>query len=890
MGLFRRIWALSNRSAVHRDNAEEIREHMQMRIDANLARGMSAAEASREARLRFGNPIAVQERVDAEDAAFSLANVFSDARYAMRGFVKSPGFTIVAILTLALGIGANTAVFELLDALRIRSLPVQAPQELAEVRIAGGNHGFGVNDGPYAQFTLPMWLEVRRSHEPFSSIFAWRATDVLAGKMTDAKRIHALEVSGEFFNVLGIAPWQGRLLQTQDEGACQLSKVVVSYPYWKSQLGGLPITASSTTMIDGNLVQVLGVTPPSFFGLVVGERFDVAYPTCTPPNPRREVFSFSVIGRLKPGWTIDRASAYFGSLSHGIFDATAPTGYNAHAIENYKAFRLAAYSASAGVSSLRDAYDSSLLLLLAITALVLLIACANLANLMLARASVRQREMAIRLAVGASRTRLLQQLLIESGLLAISGAILGLALAQPLAHLLVTSLNTSQSAIQLTIALDWRVLLFATAVAGLTAIVFGTIPAMRGAKADPMTALKSGVRGVMGSRERFSMQRLMVITQIAVSMVLLVGALLFVHSYRNLVTIDPGMRENGITTGYFGYYMLNIKPENEAQFKQQLLDDIRSVPGVENAAGTTFTPLGGGSWEHNVQVGAVEGATKFTYASPSFLATMGIPLLTGRNFTDADTNASPFVLIVNQTFIRRYLGNQPPIGHAVHVMPEPNYPERTYQVIGTIPDTKYNNLREATPPMAFAPAAQFPVTAQGPGMAVMIASNDTSTTIAAVRRTIAARYPTMIVQFFDFQQGIRDHLVRDRMMAMLSGFFGLLAAMLVVIGLYGVLSYFVAQRRNEIGVRIALGAPRLQVIGLVLRDTVAMLLTGILFGTVLSLMAGRGASTLLFGLKAWDLPTLAVSIVLLSAISVLASCVPAIRASRLDPVAALRCE
>jgi predicted permease len=385
------------------------------------------------------------------------------------------------------------------------------------------------------------------------------------------------------------------------------------------------------------------------------------------------------------------------------------------------------------------------------------------------------------------------------------------------------------------------------------------------------------------------MQRLMVVTQIAVSMVLLVGALLFVRSYRNLMTIDPGMRESGIAVGYFGYRM-GIKPQNEAEFKRQLLEVVRSVPGVENAASTTQTPLGGGSWEHNVRLGTLEGASKFTYTSPSYFATMGIPLLTGRNFTDGDTNGSPFVLIVNQTFIRKYLGNTPPIGQTVHVMPEPQYPERTYQIVGTIPDTKYNSLRGETPPMAFVPAAQFPVTAQGPGMAMMIAANDTTSTMATVRRAVATKYPTMIMQFFDFQRGIRDNLVRDRMMAMLSGFFGLLAAVLVVVGLYGVLSFFVAQRRNEIGVRIALGARRLQVIGLILRDTVGMLMAGAIVGIALALLAGRGASALLFGLKPWDVASLTFAFVLLSAIALVATWIPALRASRLDPVAALRAE
>jgi len=890
MGLLRRILALGRRPGLGRENENELLEHMQMRIDANIAKGMSSAEAAREARLRFGNPVVMKERVEAEDAALGIDSFIRDARYALRGFLRNPGFTLVAILTLALGIGANTAVFQLLDAVRLRSLPIAAPDQLAELRIVGGNRGFGATEGSFARFTIPMWLEVRRNHEPFSGVFAWRQSGMMVGKLGDARQVDAIEVSGEFFNVLGVAPWQGRLIEPQDESSCQVSKVVVSYPFWKSQMGGQPITAGTTMIVEDRAVQVLGVAPPSFFGLSVGDRFDVAYPTCTPTHPRREAFIFNVMGRLKPGWTLDRASAYLDALSPGIFQATAPTEYDADKLKIFTSFRLGAYPAGGGVSNLRDAYDTSLQLLLAITGLVLLIACANLANLMLARASTRQREMAIRIALGASRARLLRQMLIESSLLALSGAALGIAIAQPLSRLLVASLNTSRGSIQLTVTPDWRVLLFAAGVAALTAIVFGTVPALRGSKADPNTALKSGARGMAGSRERFSVQRFMVVTQVAVSMVLLVGALLFVRSYRNLVTTNPGMREKGITTGYFGYYKMGIKPENEAEFKRQMVDLVRSVPGVENAGSTTFTPLGNGSWEHNIKVGTIDGATKFTYVSPSYFATMGMPLLTGRNFTDEDTNSSPFVLIVNQAFIHKYLGSVAPIGQPVRVLQEPQYPERMYHIVGTIPDTKYNSLRDDTPPMAFAPAAQFPVTAQGPGMAIMIASNNGAAIIADVRRVMLARYPTMFMQFFDFQQGILDNLVGDRMMAMLSGFFGVLAAVLVVVGLYGVLSFFVAKRSNEIGIRIALGARRWQVIRLVMRDTAAMLITGVFFGTILALLAGRAASTMLFGLKAYDVMTIASAFVLLAVISVLASWLPAVRAARLNPVDALRSE
>jgi predicted permease len=890
MGIFRRILALGRRSKLDREIDDEFQEHLRMRIQGNIAKGMSPEEAARAARLRFGNPVVMRERVDAEDAALGLDSLSRDIRYAIRGFAKSPAFTTVAIVTLALGIGANTAVFQLIDAVRLRSLPIQRPQELTDLRIVGGTHGFGINNGPYAHFTIPMWQEIRRHHDAFSGVFAWKGAGMRVGKRNEAKNVYGLEVSGEFFNVLGVSPWQGRLIEPQDEAGCTISKVVVSYPYWRSEMGGVAITPSSTMIVEGRSVQVLGVTPPSFFGMVVGDRFDVAYPTCIPPNPPRNVFDFSVMGRLKPGWNLDRASAYLGSLSPGIFQATTPTGYGPEATNKYQAFRLAAYPAGAGVSTLRNSYDTSLQLLLAITGLVLLIACANLANLMLARASVRQREMAIRIALGASRRRLLRQLLIESSLLAISGATLGVALAQPLSRLLVASLSTSQGSIQLSIVTDWRVLLFAAGVAAVTCIVFGTVPAMRGISADPITSLKPGDRGTTGSRERFSVQRLMVITQIAVSMVLLVGALLFVRSYRNLMTLDPGIRESGITVGFFDYSTLTIKPENEAEFKRQLVDNVRSLPGVQNAASTNTIPLDGSSWSHAVHVGATEGSSKFTYASPSYFATMGIPLLTGRNFAATDTIDSPHVLIVNQAFIRRFLGALQPIGQLVRVMPEPQYPESTYEVVGTISDTKYNNLREDTPPIAFVPATQLPVTAQGPGMAMMIASNDGPAAINVIRRRLQAQYPDMNLEFFDFQQGIRDNLVGDRMMAMLSGFFGLLAAVLVVVGLYGVLSYFITQRRNEIGIRIALGAHRWQVITMILRDTAVMLLAGVIFGTALALLAGRSASSMLFGLKAYDPVILGFAIALLTVIAGLASWLPARNAANLDPVAALRSE
>jgi len=402
--------------------------------------------------------------------------------------------------------------------------------------------------------------------------------------------------------------------------------------------------------------------------------------------------------------------------------------------------------------------------------------------------------------------------------------------------------------------------------------------------------MRSGERGVMGNRERFWVQRAMVVTQVAVSMVLLVGALLFVRSYRNLATLNPGFRESGIVVGYFGFGGLHLKQENLTAFKRQLVVDVRSLPGIENATATNNTPLGGGSWSHSFHMGSLSGSSRFSYVSPTYFATLGIPILTGRAFTDEDRSDTPLVLIVNQTFIRKFVRSASPLGEHVHVLPEPDYPERTYEIVGTIPDTKYSDLREEQQSMAFVPADQVPVTAQRPGMAMMIATRDTAGVERTVRQLIEQKHPGVIMQFANFEQGIRDNLVGDRLMAMLSGAFGVLAALLVVIGLYGVLSYFLAQRRGEIGIRIALGASRSRVIGESLWDAMRMLAIGITVGVILSLLAGREASTMVFGLKPWDPATLIAAAAVLFVVTVVTSLVPALKAANVNPIETLRAE
>jgi putative ABC transport system permease protein len=817
-----------------------------------------------------------------------LRMIFHDLRFAARVARRSPGFATTVVLTLALGIGANTAIFQLINAVRLRPLPISGAGELTEVRIVGGNQGFGINPGRYGQLTRPVWYELRAHQQALSGIFAWATLELRVGEMSDLRAVNGIAVSSEFFRVLDIQPWRGRLIEPADEATCPVSRAVVSYTYWQKALDGRELSGAAPLRVNGELHEVIGVTPPGFFGLAVGESFDIALPLCQPGELRHEVFDVAVMGRLGPGWTMKRASDHLAALSADVFEVTTPTGYSAQSIERFKSFRLAAYPAFAGVSQLRTAYDTPLTLLLAITALVLLIACANLANLMLARAIARSREVSIRLTLGASRTRLLRQFLAESGLLAIIGAAIGIGLAQVLSRGLIRVLSTRGEPPTLSLTTDWRVLLFTGLVAIAACVVFGTAPAFRAMHTQPLEALTTGGRAMTAGRGRISTQRLMVVTQIAVSLVLLTAALLFVRSFRNLITFDPGMRRAGIVVARVGFGQSGIAPERFNDFQRELVATVKAVPGVFDAATTTHIPLLGGSWGHGVTVGDRRGGAMFTWVGPGYFATMGIPVIEGRDFTLRDTSTSPRVAIVNQAFERRWVGGDS-IGQTLRTNPEPRYPSTVYEIVGVIRDTQYNSLRGETPPMVFAPDSQFPNIGAWANLMIHSAV-DPALTIAAVRNRIRQGHPEIFVEFDDFRQRILDGLIRERLLAMLAGFFGVLATLLATVGLYGMISFTTAQRRQEIGIRAALGARRRQIVGMVMRDAGWLMVAGILCGAVLSLLAGRSAAALLFGLTPYDPSTLLVACLLLAIVTATASFLPASRASCLDGLTARRDE
>jgi predicted permease len=882
---------------IRRDELEsqldrELRFHLDERISALRNAGLSEAEALRQARQEIGGMEQAKEACrDARGTAW-LESTLQDFRYAARTLRKTPAFTFAVVATLALGIGANTAIFQLLDAVRLRTLPVPDPQRLAQIRIAGG-HAFGISHYP-DNLSYPLFEQIRQHQQAFSGILAWDSgtSSTRIGQGEQERRVPMIRVSGEFFSTLGITPAAGRLFRDEDDvRGCAVPVVVLGYQFWQNEFGGRNSVLGTRLVVENRPLEIVGVAPEGFAGTEVGAGFDIALPLCTRTLfdygntaffTRRDVFWLNVMGRMKPGWTLAAASAHLEAISTDIMQATEPGGHSRVSLERYRRFRLAALPAATGISRLREEYDQSLWLLLGLTGLLLLIACANLANLMVARAGARAREFAVRVALGAGGGRLVRQALTESMLIAAGGAATGLALAAALSRAILRSLSTGNHARQLDLPLDGRMLLFTGGVASATCILLGVAPALRSAGVHPAAAMKTGGRGLTAERGRFRFQRLLVIVQVSVSLVLVAGAFLFVDSFRRLATLDPGFRAQGLLTASFD--LPGAGPE-----RRQVLDEVRATPVVDSAAGTTNLLIGSGSWSLGIRTPAASQESRFTWVTPGFFATLQTPILAGRDFTRYDTETSPKVAIVNQLFARQFFPGADPVGKTFRTVAEPNYPAAEYQIVGVVENTRYLSLQNAEPPMAYGPLSQYPPGSAGALMFLRTRA-PLAAAEAAVRRRIAAWRPGTPMQFQDFARQISDSLERERLLAALSGFFGLLAALLASIGLYGVLAYQAVRRRNEIGIRLALGATRPRIVGLVLKEAALLSAIGLAIGLAGSLAASHLAESLVYGISPRDPWRLAASALALAAAVIAGSLVPARRAARFDPQAALRDE
>ncbi len=886
-----------------RELRDELAHHLAESCERLEARGMSHEDAVRAARRRLGNYSIQKESTRDMNVAAWLDQTRADLMYGLRQLRLSPGFTAVAVLSLALGIGANTAIFQLVNAIRLKKLPVQDPQELVALDFQKDSARGGSWSSRSAIFTYPQWEAIRMRQQAYSGLVAWSATRFNLTTGGEPRFAQGLYVNGDFFRVLGVNSMLGRTFTAADDSTSCNAGAVISYSFWQREFGGDAQVLGRKLSLDGYTFPVIGVTPPSFFGVEVGYGYDAAIPLCADRLvrgegnsriPNRTAWWLSIIGRLKPGWNVKTADAELRALSPGIMRATIPPEYGPDMAKRFLANKLTVTRADNGVSGLREQSREPLNLLLAITGLVLLIACANIANLLFARATVREPEMAARLAMGASHSRVIRQLLVESLLLAISGTVVGIAVASALSSAFVAFLQSPDSPTVFSLSYDWRVLAFTVSLAVATCLLFGLAPALRCTNIAPSAAMRSSGRTSTAGPERFGIRRTLVITQVALSMVLLAGALLFIRSLHRLLTTDTGFESHDMLAVGLDYSKMPHAEKERLRIDRQLEEKLASIPGVIESAQVAITPLSGAGWDSNIGPDGAPAADNGKSAwlnrvSPGYFRTMGTRLLAGREFNDYDRLSSPKVAIVNEAFARKYFPGVNPLGHTFHRQVAAGKPEPLFQIVGLVGNTKYQELREDFKPIAFFPIAQDEE--PGPDATfVLRLAGAPGPVMKRAKAAIAEMSPSIAIQFEPFSRLVDESVKGERLMAILSGAFGGLATLLATLGLYGVISYMVARRRKEIGIRMALGADRGGVIRLVLREAVLLLCIGLLVGIGLSLWTGQLAATLLYGVKPRDTVSLISAALLLGAVALLASFIPARRAAADDPMSALRME
>ncbi|HET9948650.1 MAG TPA: ABC transporter permease [Longimicrobiales bacterium] len=888
MSWYKRVVNLLRPERLSRELDREIAFHVAERADELMAAGMSEAEALREARRRFGNVVLQKERTREVDVVRWLESVLADVRYALRALRASPGFALVAVLSLGLGIGANTAVFSLIDAVLLRSLPVERPEEL--VKLTMGEPGNDV-------FTNPQWEQVRDRQDVFSGVFAFsgESWDLATGGA--ARRIRGEWVSGGFFPTLGVRPALGRLLGPRDDVRGCPAVAVLGHGFWEREYGGDPGAVGRTVSLDGHPFEVVGVAEPAFFGVEVGRAVDVYAPLCAEAIvrgkdsflDRRSTWFLQLIGRPRPGASLAQARTRLAAMAPAVFSATVPADWKPGTQREYLKRTLSAEPAGQGVSPLRPRYRHALAVLMVVVGLVLLNACANVANLLLARATARRRELAVRLAIGAGRGRLARQLLTESLLLSLLGAAVGVAFARWGSALLVRLLSTRADAVWLDLSIDGRVLGFTIAVATLTGLLFGLAPAWRSARVDPQAAMRASARSVAEGHSRLTLVKALVAGQVALSLVLVVGAALLLGSFRNLATLDPGFRRTGILLVGVDLKEPGIADARALALLRGVLDRVRALPGVRAASASRVTPVGPARWNDIIHVdGYTPSSTNdalvwMNSATPGFFATMGTRLLAGRDFTDHDAPGAPRVAIINRALATKFFGASSPLGRRFRT----DSNEAWLEVVGVVEDAKYVTLREQPSPTAYVPLSQEDH--QGAWFSLELRTDGPPAALArSVENAVAEVVPAASLDFTTMSDQLAASIRPERLLAVLSGFFGALGLLLAVIGLYGTTAYSVTRRRSEIGIRIALGAMRTRVVRMVMREVGVMVAAGMILGALLALAATRLVASFLFGVAPGDPATFALAALVLGLVAGAAGALPAWRAARLDPMAALR--
>jgi predicted permease len=904
---WRKLLFLPRPSQFQRDLQQEMLLHVELRARQLREQGIESREADQIARREFGNLTLLREKSRDVWIWQWLETAWQDLRLGARQLAKSPGFATVAILTLALGIGANTAIFSLLNAVLLRTLPVPHPEELVlfgSARADGSTED--VPDGSTTLFSYPFLGEFRRSNHVFSDVAA--VFSILFGAYGRINGGSAMEklsvelVSGTYFTTLGVSPIQGRLFDADDDqmpGAHPFA--IASYSWWQRRFSMNASAVGAKVAIGSTVYTILGVAPPRFFGLTVGQAPDLWVPLAMEKDispgwnglPDTMFQSLHLIARRKPGVSEQQAQAETNLLFRRILSdcvAARPASWKLEAIQRA---HIDLTPAATGRSSLRAQFALPLHVLMGIVALVLLIACANVANLLLARGTAREREIAVRMSIGAGRVRLIRQLLIESGLLGLIGALVGVALAWIATRLLMAIASQGSDRFQISVTPDLAVLAFTFAVAIVTILLFGAAPAFFATSLELAPALKAS-RGIAAAAQRSLLSRGLVAGQVALSLVLLTGAGLFLRSLTNLMNIDTGFDTRSVLLLAFDPASAGYKLDARLQSVMARMEErVGSLPGVHGAS-FALSVFDGGGWTDAVTVLGLPPSTRdvvHNVVGSHYLDIMKMPVVLGRALAPGDTAASRKVAVINETMARTYFPGISPLGRTFTVSAgigsEAEW--QNLEVVGVVKDAKYFNLQEEQNAAAFYPHSQhLPLILN---RFVARYSGDLRSIIPSIRRAVAEIDPNLpVAETQTLTEHIDNAVLNRRLVAQLSTFFGGLAAFLACIGIYGVMSYGVARRTNEFGIRMALGAERGQVLWIVLGEAFWLGLAGVAIGLALALASGRLVTSLLVGLKPYDPLSIGMAMAAMISVALFAGYLPARRATRIDPMAALRDE
>jgi putative ABC transport system permease protein len=894
MSLLQRFLNLARSGQLRRDIDREVSFHIQERAEELVAQGMPQGEALAIARRQFGNRTYQGERMRDADIVTWLDSLAGDLRYALRALRRSPVFATVAVASLALGIGANTAIFTLLDAVVLRSLPVPQPEEIVQLTQSDVE-----GNGQY--FTNPIWEEIRnRKNESGTTMLAaFSEASFNTADGGEARRVRGQWVSGEFFALFGMQPAAGRLLTPRDDVRGCPATAVLGHTFWQSEYGGRDVVGT-TIPLGGHPFEIVGVTAPGFGGPEVGRETQVYVPLCSQAVifgaqsqlDRRSSWWLLVMGRRDPSLSLDELRLRVKALAPAAYAATVPPNWAANEQVEYQKRTLNVFPAPDGISTVRDRYHGALRIMMGAVALLLLIACANVANLLLARAAARQREVAVRLAIGAAKRRLMRQMLTESALLALLGAIGGLVIAHWGTRGLVALISTPESPVTLDLGLSLRVLGFTILVAAAAAVFFGLFPVWRGTRVGPQSALKASARGVAEGHARFTLGKSLVVVQVALSLTLLAGAGLLVGSLRNLRTMDPGFTAEGLLIVVADFRLTGLSREEYRSAQTRALERIRGVPGVRSASTSDLTPVGRSSWNDVVYVEGYTASTAadsvawFNEVSDGYFATLDTRLVAGRDFDRSDVPQGSKTAIVNEAAAQHFFGTASPLGRTFRTKAGDTFSD-PYTVVGVVENAKYQQLRETSSATIYLAASQYP--AGSPQVSFEVrAHGDPMVVAPAVKKVLTDDHRGVTLDVTTLDRQLARSLRREHVLAVLSSLFGIVALALSMLGLYGVMAYTVARRQNEIGVRIALGAAQGRVLRMVLGDVARVVLIGVGLGIAGAVASGRLVRSFLFGLAPGDPAVLATAAAVLALVALGAGLVPALRASRVDPVAALR--